>query len=61
MEDKVDLLTFTVLYYFDLDCSAKKAVTMIRSLDMGSEPLPIHQSDQFRQALSYALAWPYLL
>jgi hypothetical protein len=33
----------------------KKAVTMIKSLDMGTEPLPIHQSDQYRQALSYAL------
>jgi hypothetical protein len=33
----------------------KKTVTMIRSLDMRTEPLPIHQSDQFRQALSYAL------
>jgi|LakMenEpi03Aug12_release.lakeMendotaPanAssembly.Ray.scaffolds.fasta_scaffold1369812_1 hypothetical protein len=53
--DRADLYTLIVLYDFDLDCSAKKAVITIRSLDLGSESLTIHKSAQFRQALSYAL------
>jgi hypothetical protein len=35
-------LILTVLYDFDLNCFDKKASTTIQSLDVGSEPLPIH-------------------